>query len=180
MTGDDLRAMRQSMGHTQRSLAFSLRMGVNGWQTISDWERGVREIPGPAQIAIQYILGGMMHDTDLGTAAERIATAWWSGGKEAAAKVLGDVIASETTILCATLANIRTVTGVGMKPMLGELAGAIKASQADAVRNAKLVAYANAERAWKAAQFSPAPYVDGCANMRRIIADASAPQAGGE
>lgn len=87
---------------------------------------------------------------------------------------------ADTTLLCAVLADIRAVTGVGMKPMLGELAGAIKASQADAVRNAKLVAYADAERAWKAAQFSPAPYVDGCANLRKMIADVDAHQEEGE
>lgn len=59
------------------------------------------------------------------TQAERIATAWWSGGRDKAAEALREIIASETAILCAVLADIRAVTGVGDKPMLSELAGAI-------------------------------------------------------
>lgn len=58
--------------------------------------------------------------------AERIGQAWFTGGREKAAEVLREVMAQETTLLCAVLADIRTVTGVGMKPMLSELAQAIR------------------------------------------------------
>ena len=63
--------------------------------------------------------------TDYETQAERIGQAWFTGGKAKAAEVLREVVGQETTILCAVLADIRAVTGVGDKPMLSELAGAI-------------------------------------------------------
>jgi len=62
--------------------------------------------------------------TDLKTQAGRIYAAYWTHGPDKAAEVLGEVIADETTLLCAVLADIRIATGVNEKPMLGELAGA--------------------------------------------------------
>jgi transcriptional regulator with XRE-family HTH domain len=56
MTPNDLRNARKAMGYTQHSLADALRMGKSGWQTISDWERDVRPIPGPVQIAVEHLL----------------------------------------------------------------------------------------------------------------------------
>jgi len=58
--------------------------------------------------------------------ATLIANAHWQGGKVYAAAVLREAVAEETTLLCATLADIRIATGVNEKPMLGELAGAIE------------------------------------------------------
>jgi len=52
---DDLRTLRKSMGHTQHTLAAALLMGDHGWKTVSEWERGVRAIPGPVQIAVWHL-----------------------------------------------------------------------------------------------------------------------------
>lgn len=56
MTGDDFRAARRKLGLTGKGMARALRMGVHGWQTISAWENGKNEIPGPAQVAIESLL----------------------------------------------------------------------------------------------------------------------------
>ena len=55
MTPTDFQALRKSMGHTQHTLAESLGMGAHGWQTISAWENGKRDIPGPVKIAIDHL-----------------------------------------------------------------------------------------------------------------------------
>jgi len=55
LTPDVFTALRKSMGHTQHSLAVALRMGKSGHQTVSDWERGLRPIPGPVQIAMDHL-----------------------------------------------------------------------------------------------------------------------------
>jgi hypothetical protein len=90
--------------------------------------------------------------TALETQAERIGQAWFARGKAGAAEVLREVIASEATILCAILADIRAVTGVGTKPMLRELPEAIKASHVDAAKLAAerdfLISRAAAKHKW--------------------------------
>ena len=74
--------------------------------------------------------------------ATLIANAHWQGGAKKAGAVLREAVAEETTLLCATLADIRIATGVNEKPMLGELAGAIKARM-----DAHAKAYSNAASA---------------------------------
>jgi hypothetical protein len=68
--------------------------------------------------------------TDLKEQAARIAHKHFAKGADEAAKVLAEIINQETTLLCAVLADIRIATGVDEKPMLRELAGAIKARMA--------------------------------------------------
>ena len=55
MTTDDFRTLRKSMGHTQHSLAAALLMGEHGWKTVGEWERGLRAIPGPVQVAMKHL-----------------------------------------------------------------------------------------------------------------------------
>jgi DNA-binding transcriptional regulator YiaG len=55
MTPSEFRTLRKSMGHTQHTLAEALLMGKSGHQTVSDWERGLRPIPGPVQIAMEHL-----------------------------------------------------------------------------------------------------------------------------
>ena len=59
MSPDDLRAARRTLGLTQPQLAQALRLGSRGGQTVSDWERGKRPVPGPAQVAIEGMLERM-------------------------------------------------------------------------------------------------------------------------
>jgi len=110
--------------------------------------------------------GGM---TDLKTQAARIHAAYRAHGQDKAAEVLGEVIAAETTLLCAVLADIRIATGVNEKPMLGELAGAIKAKITERERLAKLDAYREANLIWQSVQHSPAPWVDGREKLRKLM-----------
>lgn len=58
MTPADLRAARKQLGLSQKELAERLRMGKQGWQTVSNWETdsNARGIPGPVQVAVEYML----------------------------------------------------------------------------------------------------------------------------
>lgn len=56
MTPTELRAARKRLGLTQHGLAEALRMGKNGWQSISRWEQDGNTVPGPAQVAIECLL----------------------------------------------------------------------------------------------------------------------------
>lgn len=56
MTSADLRTARKALGMTQHTLAEALRMGRNGWQSVSEWENGKRPIPGPVAIAVNCLL----------------------------------------------------------------------------------------------------------------------------
>jgi len=56
LTPADLRAARKSLGLTQRGLAEALRVGKNGWQSVSRWEQDGNTIPGPEQVAIECLL----------------------------------------------------------------------------------------------------------------------------
>jgi DNA-binding transcriptional regulator YiaG len=52
----DLRTARKRLGLTQHGLAEALRMGKNGWQSISRWEQDGNTVPGPAQVAVEALL----------------------------------------------------------------------------------------------------------------------------
>lgn len=56
MTPSDLRKARKRLGLTQNELAGALRMGKNGYQSISRWETDGNTVPGPAQVAIECLL----------------------------------------------------------------------------------------------------------------------------
>lgn len=56
MTPVDLRAARKALGLTQHGLAEALRMGKSGWQSVSRWERDGATVPGPVQVAVEYML----------------------------------------------------------------------------------------------------------------------------
>ena len=55
MTPADLRAARKSLGLTQHALAKALRMGKSGWQSVGRWESGETPIPGPVQVAVEFL-----------------------------------------------------------------------------------------------------------------------------
>jgi DNA-binding transcriptional regulator YiaG len=56
MTGDEFKAARERLGHTQQEMAVALRMGQWGWQALSGWETGKRPVPGPVSLAVEYLL----------------------------------------------------------------------------------------------------------------------------
>lgn len=56
VTPADLRTARKRLGLTQHGLAKALRMGKNGYQSISRWETDGNTVPGPAQVAIEHLL----------------------------------------------------------------------------------------------------------------------------
>ncbi len=56
MTPAELRAARVKLGLTQKALARELRMGEHGWQSVSAWESGSRDIPGPVAVAVECLL----------------------------------------------------------------------------------------------------------------------------
>lgn len=56
MTPAELRAARRQLGLTQTELARELRMGKNGWQSVSRWEKDGNTIPGPVQVAVSCLL----------------------------------------------------------------------------------------------------------------------------
>lgn len=58
MSPSELREARKRLGLTQHGLAEALRMGKNGWQSVSRWEQDGNTIPGPVQIAIELMLKG--------------------------------------------------------------------------------------------------------------------------
>lgn len=51
--GAALRSARERLGLSQAGLAERLRCGV---QTVSEWERGLRAVPGPAAVAVELML----------------------------------------------------------------------------------------------------------------------------
>ena len=56
MTPANLREARKRLGLTQHGLAEALRMGKNGWQSVSRWEQDGNTIPGPVQVAVEALL----------------------------------------------------------------------------------------------------------------------------
>lgn len=59
MTPVDLRKARKRLGLTQHGLAEALRMGKNGWQSVSRWEQDGNTVPGPVQVAVESLLAGI-------------------------------------------------------------------------------------------------------------------------
>lgn len=57
MTAHDLRAWREQRGMSQRDLATKLQ--VSG-STLSRWENGEQEIPGPALLLLELLIEGKM------------------------------------------------------------------------------------------------------------------------
>jgi DNA-binding transcriptional regulator YiaG len=55
MTPAELHAARKALGLTQHGLAEALHMGKHGWQSVSAWERGTRDIPGPVKVAVECL-----------------------------------------------------------------------------------------------------------------------------
>ena len=56
MSPRELRAARKRLGLTQHGLAEALRMGKNGWQSVSRWEQDGSTVPGPVQVAVEQML----------------------------------------------------------------------------------------------------------------------------
>jgi DNA-binding transcriptional regulator YiaG len=56
MTPSELREARKRLGLTQHGLAEALRMGKNGWQSVSRWEQDGNTVPGPVQVAVEAML----------------------------------------------------------------------------------------------------------------------------
>ena len=56
MTPADLRAAMKRLGLTQHTLADKLLMGRWGFQSVGKWVRGEVPIPGPVQVAVEYML----------------------------------------------------------------------------------------------------------------------------
>lgn len=59
MTPAALREARKRLGLTQHGLADALRMGKNGWQSVSRWEQDGNTIPGPVQVAVESMLAAL-------------------------------------------------------------------------------------------------------------------------
>lgn len=60
MTPADLRAARKTLGLTQSGLAEALRLSpTNGSRTIRIWETDGNTIPGPAQVAVEFMLAAL-------------------------------------------------------------------------------------------------------------------------
>lgn len=57
MTPEELREARRKLGLSAAGLARLLRLGANGGRTVRRWEAGDSQIPGPAQVAIELLLG---------------------------------------------------------------------------------------------------------------------------
>lgn len=73
MTPDELRDARRRLGLSQSQLGERLRLGKNGGRTVRMWEAedNVRGVPGPVQVAVEY----MLREAEGGDPAANIA-AW--------------------------------------------------------------------------------------------------------
>jgi DNA-binding transcriptional regulator YiaG len=56
MTPAELKDARRKLGLSTAGLARALRLGAQGARTVRRWESGDSGIPGPAQVAIEYML----------------------------------------------------------------------------------------------------------------------------
>lgn len=57
MTPQEFKAARKQLGLSIEQMSEALRMGVNGGRTIRRWEAGDIPVTGPAQVAVEYMLG---------------------------------------------------------------------------------------------------------------------------
>lgn len=62
MTGDEIRKARLTLGLTQDEMAE--RMGLHGKQTVSQWERGVRNPQGPSVKLLELLLADAANKND--------------------------------------------------------------------------------------------------------------------
>lgn len=58
MTPIEVKTARLALGMSQRELAETLRMGLDGGRAVRRWESGDRPISGPASVAIEAMLTG--------------------------------------------------------------------------------------------------------------------------
>jgi len=58
MNPNEVRDARLALRLTQHELAVLLRMGGDGKRSVRRWEAGIREISGPASVAIEALLTG--------------------------------------------------------------------------------------------------------------------------
>ena len=57
MTGEEVREAREALGLTQDGLAAVLRIeGEYRRDTVRGWESGKRDVPGPAAVAIEFLV----------------------------------------------------------------------------------------------------------------------------
>lgn len=56
MTPTEFKAVRTALALSQNAMAQALRLGANGGRTVRRWELGERSIPGPAIVAVEYML----------------------------------------------------------------------------------------------------------------------------
>ncbi len=57
MTPRDLRAARKQLGLTQTGLAAALRLSEkNGDRSVRIWESDGNTVPGPVQVAVEFLL----------------------------------------------------------------------------------------------------------------------------
>jgi len=56
MTPAQFKAGRNALGLSQPAMARALNMGKNGWQSILRWEKDGTTVPGPAQVAMRFML----------------------------------------------------------------------------------------------------------------------------
>lgn len=56
MTGEQFKAARMGLGLTQFQTAQALNLGPFGRKAISRWENGNLSVPGPAQVAMRFML----------------------------------------------------------------------------------------------------------------------------
>lgn len=66
MTPAQFKAGRNALGLSQPAMAKALNMGQYGWQRIIRWEKDGTTVPGPAQVAMRFML------RDAGIALEQI------------------------------------------------------------------------------------------------------------
>lgn len=63
MTPTEIRKARASLGLSQDQLAAVMDLGKRGGQTVSEWERGVRQPRGPtARLLRAYLIDGYRPD----------------------------------------------------------------------------------------------------------------------
>lgn len=56
MTPAQFKAGRHALGLSQPAMARALNMGTYGWQRILRWEKDGTTVPGPAQVAMRFML----------------------------------------------------------------------------------------------------------------------------
>jgi len=56
VTPAQFKAGRNALGLSQHAMARELCMGTHGWQSILRWEKDGATVPGPAQVAMRFML----------------------------------------------------------------------------------------------------------------------------